>query len=869
MDTDNLILLSLERGAAGICAHCSRLAKDGAITLEAQPLTSLPLCLYPLKKQLQTDWEALATQSLSDAWPALWRVFWETQPGNTHNTAALPIQRVSPPQPRATAAHPRAFRGTKYQPPKPSQARLALTEWLAEDRLFDQFLAQLDYTQHTVPLRDGRQFNANAQTEFTTSKLLAASLESTTSTLPDLPDVFRKHFLWSLRQHGMTELIAWLSLWQQFNHPKEGPLLAELASLCALNPTAHRWASLALNVSPERRGSILANIRQHKIYNFDNEAKLANQIANLSAETENDQRFAFYIKAIFLNLKAGVSADYSLQGCQLANHPYLAHQAEPRLLIDENAADVPMQAILHIAAVTGQDNFYLILECWRLCAKLPGFSAVLERTEWEKLSVTAATRWLDYFLKLEWEENRQLVQARWKEVRKVVFDWHASVIDLPHPWQEKHINLLLSTLYGHEYPEKISRSSNILLPLLRRMCAEPYSPDYHCGNVLGNLADLLDTTAWQTMRDAEDAIWLGVEQACRRDNDDGLVARGIYALCQIFPALTLQSLTQAGSHLLRTAHLLGCLGYDHRLQVLREIRSNSAWFARNWQSDSAIEVCQNLYKLCQESKIDSPLPRQFRLYLEGQIQLREGQIARHCGISLQRLIPTQLQAIEAEVWQRIDARFQLRHHSSQANHAVRFYTSIGAHRRAFKRFIQHYIQHGDRFAYLRHPLNLAWFSKHSKLDVNLWGQTGIQRQYGNIHLALETDPFEILMLGTYTGSCLGLGGLCDDSAISCLLDGNKQVIYARDQHGRVVARQLLAIDESDRLVCFSIYPLNTPETIQDAFFEYDQGLSDKLQLPIFYGSQDAYWIEPIVTNNWWDDGNWERTQIDCADQPVT
>ena len=41
-------------------------------------------------------------------------------------------------------------------------------------------------------------------------------------------------------------------------------------------------------------------------------------------------------------------------------------------------------------------------------------------------------------------------------------------------------------------------------------------------------------------------------------------------------------------------------------------------------------------------------------------------------------------------------------------------------------------------------------------------------------------------MGTYVGSCLGLGGICADSSAAVLLDINKQVVYARDQHGRLL-----------------------------------------------------------------------------------
>ena len=69
-------------------------------------------------------------------------------------------------------------------------------------------------------------------------------------------------------------------------------------------------------------------------------------------------------------------------------------------------------------------------------------------------------------------------------------------------------------------------------------------------------------------------------------------------------------------------------------------------------------------------------------------------------------------------------------------------------------------------------------------------------------IRLEQDPLEVLKMGTYVGSCLGLGGGLTYSAAAALLDVNKQVLYARDEQGTVIARQLVAISDDNQLVPF-------------------------------------------------------------------
>ncbi|MEZ5403846.1 MAG: hypothetical protein R2729_29470 [Bryobacteraceae bacterium] len=119
---------------------------------------------------------------------------------------------------------------------------------------------------------------------------------------------------------------------------------------------------------------------------------------------------------------------------------------------------------------------------------------------------------------------------------------------------------------------------------------------------------------------------------------------------------------------------------------------------------------------------------------------------------------------------------------------------------------------------------------------------------------MEADPLEVLKLGTYVGSCLGLGGLCAYSAVAAVLDANKRVLYARDQRGTVVARQLVAVSKDDRLVCFDVYPLSTNAALKRIFREYDAAFAAALGLPVYRPSrEDEYDIEFVIASQWWDD----------------
>ncbi|MBK7993632.1 MAG: hypothetical protein IPK14_09455 [Blastocatellia bacterium] len=88
------------------------------------------------------------------------------------------------------------------------------------------------------------------------------------------------------------------------------------------------------------------------------------------------------------------------------------------------------------------------------------------------------------------------------------------------------------------------------------------------------------------------------------------------------------------------------------------------------------------------------------------------------------------------------------------------------------------------------------------------------------------------------------------------MDINKQVLYARNKKGKVLARQLVAISEDNKLVCFEIYPPSVSDEIKAMFRDYDELFAKKLNFPINKSYLD-YEIEHILSKDWWDDRAWD------------
>jgi hypothetical protein len=94
-----------------------------------------------------------------------------------------------------------------------------------------------------------------------------------------------------------------------------------------------------------------------------------------------------------------------------------------------------------------------------------------------------------------------------------------------------------------------------------------------------------------------------------------------------------------------------------------------------------------------------------------------------------------------------------------------------------------------------------------------------------------------------------------DSAVAVMLDINKQVLYARNEKGVVLARQLIAISKEDKLVAFEVYPLSSSSRLKALFQAYDEHFAHTLGIKLSVDTD--YEIEQILSEYWWDDGAWD------------
>jgi hypothetical protein len=327
-------------------------------------------------------------------------------------------------------------------------------------------------------------------------------------------------------------------------------------------------------------------------------------------------------------------------------------------------------------------------------------------------------------------------------------------------------------------------------------------------------------------------------KAYRRRNECTLVSQGLETLCKAMPAQAVAVFRSAPKHLLHAARFIGALDERHGVEVLRPLRRHELFTAD--VADGDIVALDNLLGR------NAALAKRLRRFHEWDQHFSGRKLMPLSGV-MQAFEELRSQIALMAIWHAENA---VKEHLAFDPHTYAVLRNSWKNRRVLARFLRK--PHLDFID--AHPATQAWRKRHADVDVDRW-RRGVPFERDGVRLTMEHDYREVLRMGTYVGSCLGLGGFNMFNAATVLLDINKQVIFARGADGKFVARQLVAIDDKNRLVCFPVYAVDDRDKWQPLFADYNRALAWSLGLPI-HTAWD-YQIPNVIARDWYDDGLWD------------
>ncbi|MFT3693604.1 MAG: hypothetical protein QM831_10725 [Kofleriaceae bacterium] len=788
------------------------------------------------RNELWSAWNALEAVTTWDATTLrhVLTILRETVPSadQPEDLPALRPRTHVPPEPRATAAHPRAFRGTKYRPPRPHQPdAIDLRPYLLTRRHTDQVLELLGEPRGSDPyVAWNHRSEANAAFD----------------------PMFIMYLLPLFRGCAWSDVGAFASIARTLQLHVEPELRAALMGVfLATEDVAHAlgWWSHVLAHEAQHRLEIARLVAASGLATLSPiDMAVGATIARLPAV----QRWTFC-----QGLVAGASSAYLESGLQLGAISLEQIEEPPagRVAVTE-IIEATLERLGTAMEEDSGPEFWRF-QLWRLCGRQPELIELISLPTFVSLRPDAAF-WLVRTANTYSSQMATTIDE-WRALAPLLPLVLEMAAKLQPEYQRKFVEDMVDVYWWsidneHCVTDALAQCVDLCL----RVAKPPFSTKSAIGPLMPSLA-MIYSDPWgphsKTIREAPEASWLALEAACERKNQRRVLQTGFNRISQFAPKLLAATFPATPAALLETADLVDAISYEAARTVL-ETDSTSP-LAEPAIVDAPIErLCEQVAPITRAGG-PNPVRRALRRHLAGEAVLTDAQLRGHRERIVDDLGILRLAAIRQGIERVLAARVGIdRIETPTVRHALALLNEAEVHRRQLRRMLKSNIA-GDVEWRLRHARTREWFARHTKIDRDVWLR-GIETRGAvegePVRIAVESDPLEALKLGTYVGSCLGRGGTLEYSAAAVVLDANKQVVYARDSRNAVIGRQLIALSESEELVCFRVYGSAKPALIEPLFREFDQAFATRLGVSI--QTSNDYEIASILSHDWWDDNAW-------------
>jgi hypothetical protein len=746
--------------------------------------------------------------------------------------------------PRATAAHPRAYRGTKHQPPKLAEPerldlRLYLGSWHTEKQLLTRLgLPAVDPYFQKCFERD--EINRDLFVE-----------EFVYYFLPCLKEWNLAIRFFALR---LQELKPFVKDWQ-------GVLLKLLVMLVEGGSSGAIWMAM-LSAYTERAEIALDALLETGAYHGFSSVGEENLTRFVSLTPEDV--LSLRLRVLLRGGMSGASFEYLESGFALSerfNPTYTFEQIPP----GKEAVDVSLiETILQHGAVGFEEDSkpsFWAMHLWVQCGRLEGFASCLEALALSSIRgqpCYQVTKLMCSFWSLEGD-----ALERWSFLRSNIGKLIQPAENIAEEYQRKFLYEASQWFWWLEdhwlVYLPVWRDG---LPLLALRARPPFSTKPAGAIIIVSfLVFLHDEQQVSRLFEVETSSWKALERATQTTNDAELIESGVRAICYTYLEFSIKSFKNAPGPLLESARWLGMITKAQRDEVLIPLKKHPLWSPTlsDWTLASLVSQLD-------EDKAADLVPKAAREHVQGNKPLKEGQLKRHLTRIFEGLDVLRCRLIQHGVETVLQRSFPELAGTPQSLHALAMLTYADRNRRGLRRLLKERFA-GNMNAERQHIVSQRWLAKNPEINEHIWIEgaplTKMLDHLGEVSIRTERDLLEVLKMGTYTRTCLGLGGGFMYSAAAVALDINKQVLFARDKKGTVIARQLIAITETKHLLMYHVYPLSSPAALKEFFLAHNQNLAKALGITLCIDahpdntSQCEEEVEPLLSHEFWDDGAWD------------
>lgn len=759
----------------------------------------------------------------------------------------------APERPRATAAHPRAYQGTKKQPPKPSRSEpVDLRPYLCSARGVEEVTEELGKLEGGAPVALDSVHEA-----WTAPAGLRMAMGVR----------WREGWTSGMRREAET-------LWRQTGGEGEALRSAQAAAVSARvgGPLTLQYLRCVAAVLPEHRGPVAHGLLESHSYAafqaFPPEAIAELALIAAGADKGHELELASWVRLLCCSPVSEHSA--VLAGARLAARFGHGASVAIGMSASEQAAEFLLELLTEWSTHGSVDYTFRALDVWALLGDSPDLAPVYRRmlacVRSQELDMSILDSWWHYLRCFSHTYESERRRAFVKHIDRIL----DAVISCLPAWQGKAWDLFYHVTW--EDRPGAAAAMERMPAVIKRWCAALFSTSSRVREVLWPLAVVKDED-WNLLMDAPDASMRALESACQRGNDAALMAHALENAVGVDSGWTVAQMAERPKVFARLLRVLGVLSGEQQRGLLRD--GLARYGAAPAESIDLRGFVEHLDALPLPTGAH-PVSSRVRQHIDGGSELTPGQIERQLvklrsgwpDVVLACLRADALRALATSVLGEAPsggeelAPEEIERLPGELIHALLLQSQLDDNRRSLRRMIRA-VFHGDESYLARHPQNQRWMAQLaeevSAEAAQVWRSpptvTVEVEGLGRVTLGPEHRPLEALRMGTYVGSCYGLGGSFRYAAAAVVLDVNKQVVFARREDGSFLARQIVGVSDAWTLHCCYVYPDQNDGPLLEAFLDYDRELAAACGMSLAGSDEeDDESVLCLVSMNSWEEG---------------
>ncbi len=688
----------------------------------APPVASIPAERLPSRDRLLACHAALARASVADpgTLEALLYLMVETIPEGAGKPGELPRLALAgvPEKPRATAAHPRAYRGTRRKPPRarraPSfDARPFVGHPRQEQDLGRALLGRLPEALAALAEQGADPGWLARVAERPEEALISPAAR------PPSSRGFTMAWGWLLRDAAPPLAREAAAAFAALSLDDDDDLRRLLTLLWAEQPGARtlEWLRALARRPPEHSARVA---RVLLAGGFFGRSPADVEGVDLDGEAHERQLLAY-----LHGLARGAGARYLAAGLRItARHAPAFHFA---VLMNDAAAPVqpgvdddPEDLVEALLAHIGPEHHprWFAPMIWERVGQLPGLGDLLRAARWRELSPAAAMLFVDVFTgAVHHDAVGDALQRKWPVMRAHGCALAELALAAPEGHDEKVLHLFRDAVWAWDDPEALRDRLPWILRLAQRMARPPLDPRARpFGAFAGFFESGLADADRERLLELPDAVLKAVESASRRENDRRLVDLGLGALARALGSFALACLSRHPAALCRAGALLGCLPGPARDRVVAAFAAEPLLSFDVYRAPLA-ETCAALREIVPGPT--NPFGRKLSAHLAGAVTLTGEQLRRQLRRVDEKLDLCRLELLERRVIAELAGDLPLGDDPEAYRHALQILPWSDGNRRALRRFLRAHAG-GDHRYLERHPRTRAWLRAHPWVDEAAW-----------------------------------------------------------------------------------------------------------------------------------------------------